>query len=126
MTKDIKLRETIKAAPSDVYAALTNKNILEIWTGEDVEMSTIPGSEFSWFGGDICGKNIEFEENKRIVQQWYFGDQNPANIVIILHPVKQNTQIEVLLNEVPEIDVEDIIDGWRESIFASLKDLLEE
>jgi activator of HSP90 ATPase len=126
MTKDLKLKETIKASPADVYAAFTNKNIIEIWTGEEAEMSTIPGSEFSWFGGDIAGKNIEFEENKRIVQQWYFGDYNPSTVTIILHPSKQNTQLEVFLKGVPEIDADDISNGWHESIFSGLKELLEE
>jgi uncharacterized protein YndB with AHSA1/START domain len=124
--KTFKLRETIKALPADVYAALTNKHILEIWTGENAEMVAEPNTEFSWFDGDICGKNIEFEPNKRIVQLWYFGENEQSTVTINIFPDKKGTQIEVLLSDIPEEAVENLTEGWKETIFASLKDLLEE
>ena len=74
----------IPATPSDVYAALTNPVTIRLWTGEEAEMSTEPGSEFSLWEGAICGKNLEFEENKKLVQEWYFGEQEEKSIVTIL------------------------------------------
>jgi len=47
-------------------------------------------------GWQHCWKNIEFEEGKKIVQQWYFGDQPEASIVtIILHPHSSGTSAEL-------------------------------
>ena len=73
--KDFKKYYIVPAPPEEIYIALTNPLTLELWTGEPAEMSTEPGSEFSLWNGDIAGKNLEFEENKKIVQEWYFGDQ---------------------------------------------------
>ena len=41
----------ITAQPADVYNALTNKVMIEIWTGEDAVMEPIAGTEFSMWEG---------------------------------------------------------------------------
>jgi uncharacterized protein YndB with AHSA1/START domain len=73
--KEFKKYYKIPATPEEVYIALTNPLTIELWTGETAEMSTEPGSEFSMWEESIVGKNLEFEENKKIVQQWYFDGQ---------------------------------------------------
>ena len=60
MPKDFKKYYIIKAAPSEVYMALTNQKSLELWTDDAAEMTTEPGSEFSLWGGSILGKNLEY------------------------------------------------------------------
>ncbi|MEO6851789.1 MAG: SRPBCC domain-containing protein [Mucilaginibacter sp.] len=67
--KDFKKYYHIPATPTEVYMALTNPLTIELWTGEEAVMSTEPGTEFSWWGGSIVGKNLEFEDGKKIVQQ---------------------------------------------------------
>ena len=57
--KNIKKYYTIFAEPNDVYNALTNKKMLEIWTGENAEMEPVEGFEFSLWDGSISGVNIE-------------------------------------------------------------------
>jgi activator of HSP90 ATPase len=45
--KDIKRYYSLPAEPKDIYNALTNKKMLEIWTGEDAVMEPEPNTEFS-------------------------------------------------------------------------------
>lgn len=125
---DFKKQFIIKAQPQDIYAALTNPEIIAIWTGEEAVMDATPDTEFSWWDGDICGKNIEFEADKKIVQQWYFGeDQEPASIVTLkMHPDKQGTSLEINHTNIPDEAYDNIIEGWKEAIVAPLRDLLEE
>ena len=73
--KDYKKYYILPALPEAVYVALTNPATIQLWTGGKAEMSTEPGSEFSLWDESIAGRNIEFEEGKKIVQEWYFGDQ---------------------------------------------------
>src|ERR1700722_15177699 len=85
--KDFKKYYRLPATPEEVYIALTNPLTIELWTGEPAEMSVEPGSEFSMWDGSIVGKNLEFEENKKVVQQLYFEGQREESIVTIkLHP----------------------------------------
>ncbi len=124
--KDYKKYYIIPASPEEVYEALTNPTILEIWTGEPAEMSTEPGSEFSLWEGSIVGKNIAFEENKKIEQLWYFGDQPEDSIVTIkLHPHKYGTSAELKHTNIPDQDFEDITEGWNEAYFGSLEQFFE-
>lgn len=113
----------VPASPEDVYAALTNPITIQLWTGESAIMSTIPGSEFSMWEGSIIGKNLEFEENKKVVQQWYFGDETELSIVTIkLHPHKQGTSVEVKHTNIPDQDYDDIVEGWNFSYMGSIID----
>ncbi len=125
--KEYKKYFTIAAPPEDVYKALTNPVTLQLWTGEKAEMSTEPGSEFSLWDGSIVGKNIEFVENKKIVQQWYFDGQPEESIVtILLHEQKSATSVELLHTNIPDDEYKDFVDGWNHSFFGSLIDFYKE
>ena len=125
--KDFKKYYIINATPDEVYKALTNKNSIRLWTGEAAEMSTEPDSEFSMWEGAIVGKNIEFVEGKKIVQQWYFDDQPEKSIVtILLHEDKKGTSVELKHTNIPDSEYDNFVEGWDESYFAELKDFFED
>jgi activator of HSP90 ATPase len=122
--KQIKKYYTLGAEPKDVYNALTNKRMLEIWTGEDVVMETEPNTEFSLWGGSITGINLEFEENKKIVQKWFFGEEEETSIVTIkIHPHKKGSSIELLHTNIPDEAYENISEGWDDDYFGALNEL---
>jgi len=119
--KDYKKYYIIPAQPEEIYAALTNPATIQLWTGEVAEMSTEAGSEFSLWEGSIAGKNLEFVTGSKIVQEWYFGDQEEASIVTIkLHPHKQGTSVELKHTNIPDEDYDDMVQGWNENYFGSL------
>jgi activator of HSP90 ATPase len=118
---------TIPAPPDEVYRALTNPLAIKLWTSEECEMSTEPDTEFSMWDGSICGMNLEFEEDKKIVQEWYFGElPEPSIVSIKLHLVKGITSLELLHTNIPEEDFEDICYGWDESYMLSLINFFQE
>jgi len=124
--KDYKKYYSIPATPEEIYMAITNPVTIELWTGEVAEMSTEPGTEFSMWDGSIVGKNIEFEPNKKVVQQWYFEGQSDNSIVTIkLHADKQGTSAELRHTNIPDDDYNDIVDGWNDSYFGGLIDFFE-
>jgi activator of HSP90 ATPase len=124
--KDLKKIYKIKATPPEVYAALTNPFSIEIWTGEEAVMSTRAGEEFSLYSGDISGKNLQFEQDRKIIQEWYFGEQKePSIVTITLAPDKYFTRIELLHTNIPDEAFEDMNEGWDESYFGSLKEFFD-
>jgi len=119
--KDYKKYYILPASPEEVYLALTNPVTIHLWTGEEAEMSTEPGSEFSLWDGSISGKNLEFEKDRKIVQEWYFGEQEEQSLVTIkLHPHKDGTSVELRHTNIPDQDYEDIVEGWNDTYFGSL------
>jgi activator of HSP90 ATPase len=124
--KDYKKYYSIGATPEEIYAALTNPLTLQLWTGEPAEMSTVPGSEFSLWEGSISGKNLEFEEGKKIVQQWYFdGQDEPSIVTIKLHADKGATSVELRHTNIPDEAYDDIVEGWNDVYFGGIADFYE-
>lgn len=123
--KDYKKHFIITAPPEEVYLALTLPATIQLWTGETAEMSTEPGSEFSLWEGSISGKNLEFEKGRKIVQQWYFEQEEPSIVTIILHPHKKGTSAELKHSNIPDEDYENIVAGWNEAYFGGLIDFYE-
>jgi len=125
--KDYKKHFIVPAPPEDLYKALTNPITIQLWTGEPAEMSTEPGTEFALWSESIVGMNLEFEEDKKIVQEWYFGEQEDASIVtIILHPNKKGTDVELRHTNIPDEAFDDIVEGWTNTYFGALIDFYTE
>lgn len=116
----------IKGSPEEIYNALVKPFAISLWTGAKVQMEEKEGTEFSLFDGDIMGMNIEFVPNKKIVQEWYFGEQEERSIVTInLSEDKIYTRIELTHTNIPDEAFEDMKEGWDEYYFGGLKEFFE-
>lgn len=125
--KDFKKYYIIPAEPEEIYLALTTDITIRLWTGDLVEINPAVGGEFSMWDGAITGKFIELDQNKKIVQQWFFGDQEADSIVTIkLHEHKKGTSVEINHINIPEEDYDDIIAGWDNPYMSSLLDFYTE
>lgn len=111
----------INAEAADVYSALTNPYTIELWSGYPAQMSEEEGSEFMLWEGDIAGRNLEFIKDRKIVQEWYFGEQQEKSIVTIsLQPDRENTQVTVEQTNIPDEDFADIAEGWKEYYIGAI------
>jgi len=125
--KEFKQYYTIPATPEEVYIALINPFTIELWTGYPAEMSEVVDSEFSLWEGDITGRNISFMQNKEIVQEWYFGDQDEQSIVTMkIFENKKGSQVEVKHTNIPDGDFDNIVEGWNEFYFGAIISFFEE
>ncbi|HOO98725.1 MAG TPA: SRPBCC domain-containing protein [Bacteroidales bacterium] len=119
--KTFKKTFRINAEPSDVYAALTNPLTIELWSGYPAVMSEEPGTEFSLWEGDISGKNLEFVKDRKIVQEWYFGDHPEKSVAtILINPDRDDSVVTVEHINIPDEDFADIAEGWREYYIGAI------
>ncbi len=119
--KDFKKYYIINTEPEILYSALTNAATIQLWSGEPAIMEPVEESEFSLWDDSICGKNISFVPGKKIVQQWYFGEQEePSIVTILLHDDKGKTSVELRHTNIPSEDFQDITKGWTENYFGAL------
>jgi activator of HSP90 ATPase len=124
--KELRKYYRIKGTPEEIYAALINPFSIALWTGAAAEMKEEPGTRFSLFDGDIEGVNIAFEQNLKIVQEWFFGDQEEKSIVTIsLRPDRYYTKIELHHTHIPDAAFDDMAEGWDAHYFGGLKDFFE-
>jgi len=117
----------IPAPPEEVYWALTKAQSIKLWTGAEAEFTEEADTEFSFWDGDISGKNLELEYGKKLVQQWYFGEENEPSIVTIkLHADKKGTSLEFVQTNIPEADYDEFTAGINEYYLGGLADFFEE
>lgn len=118
----------IKAQPQDVFTALTNPFSIELWSGSQAVMSAEQGFEFSLWEGDILGVNLEVIPNKKLVQEWYFGeveDENKSIVTLKLWEKKSHTSVELSHTNIPNEAYDNIVEGWNEAYLGAIKALLE-
>ena len=130
--KNIKKHYHIKASAEDIFTALTNPLTIEIWSGATAVMEPVAGTEFSLWDGDITGINLEFEIGKKIVQEWYFENEegiqseDKSLVTIKLHNEGSSTDVELLHINIPDEAFDNIVEGWDKYYFKPLKELVEE
>jgi activator of HSP90 ATPase len=119
--KTFKKTFRINAEPSDIYSALTNPYTIELWSGYTAIMREEPGTEFSLWEGDITGKNLEFIRDKKVVQEWYFGDQPEKSIVTItIDRDRDNSKVTVEHTNIPDEAYADLTEGWKEYYIGAI------
>lgn len=113
----------ISEEPEIVYQALVSPLTIKLWTGMDAKMEEVEGSEFELYDESLVGINLEFVKGERIVQQWFFGEQEEPSIVTYkLFPHKKGTSLQLIHTNIPDVDFEDIVDGWENVYMADLID----
>ena len=112
----------IDAEAEDIYSALTNPVTIELWSGHPAEMGSEPGSEFSLWEGDITGRILKLQPTKKIVQEWYFGEQQEVSVATIYIEQQQGRSlVTVEHTNIPDKDFANISEGWREYIMGAIQ-----
>jgi uncharacterized protein YndB with AHSA1/START domain len=124
--KNFKKYYIIPATPEEIYKALTTEITIRLWTGDSVEIDPQEGGEFSFWDGSINGRFIELVPDRKIVQEWYFGDEDQSIVTIKLHEHKKGTSFEVNHINIPDEAYEEIVDGWDNEYVGSLIDFYTE
>ena len=115
----------INASPEAVFEALVNPDLIQNWSGDEAKMEAVVGAEFSLWGGQMFGKNLVVEKNKKLVQEWCYEQWNEPSQVTITIKAKGKTSVVTLLHElVPEKSVNSIADGWDTYYFGAIKEML--
>lgn len=113
----------IKATAEEVFNALTNPFTIELWSGYPAKMTIGENTEFELWDGDIAGINLEIVKDKKLVQEWYFGDQPEKSIVTITLSRKGNsTLVELEHTNIPESEFNDIRNGWDQHYWGAIQE----
>ncbi len=111
----------INAEPSDIYAALTNPYTIELWSGYAALMPSKTGEEFNMWDGDICGRIIDVIPDRKVVQEWYFGDRELESLVTItIAGNGGSTAVTVEHTNIPVEDYTYIAEGWNEYYMGAI------
>lgn len=109
-----------------MWRALVDPKIIEEWSGASAVMDNKVGTEFSLWGGDIVGKNVEVVPPQKLVQDWQEKSwSTPSKVTFTLHEEDGVTTVNLLHENVPEKSYQSIDQGWRQYYLGPMKKLLE-
>lgn len=127
--KTIRQIYIIDAPAKLIWQALTDLAMIDEWGGGPAKMSAIQDEAFSFWGGDIFGKNTQVIPHKKLVQDWKekkWGDVPFSTVTFHLKEEAGKTELELIHEGIPDTEVTSIDDGWHQYFLEPLKDLVEE
>ena len=124
--KTIKQTYLVNSSLAEVWKALVEPKYINAWGGGPAKMNDKVGTEFEFWGGDIHGRNIEVVPLRKLKQEWFSGDwKKPSIVTFALTQEKDGVKINLLHASVPDNEVKDIDEGWKEYYSEPLKKYLE-
>lgn len=126
--KTIKQTYHINASIEKVWQALVDPKAIEGWGAGPAKMNAKVDAEFSLWGGEVWGKNVEVIPNKKLVQEWFGGKwDKPSIATFSLHKEEDgSTRIDLVHEDVPDNEAKDHEEGWKDYYFGPLKDYVEQ
>ena len=89
-------------------------------------MSDKEGAEFSLWGGEIYGKNINVVPNTLLKQEWSSGDNDiPGTVTFTLKESGGVTTVVLVHEGISDQSYSKLADGWKDYYLGPMKDHLE-
>jgi uncharacterized protein YndB with AHSA1/START domain/uncharacterized damage-inducible protein DinB len=132
MSSELKVQQTVKATPDQVYFAFTHAISLTEWMCDFATVAARPGGRiYLWWHGDFysAGEFISLEENKSIQFEWHSRqDPAPSQITVGLQEIGNNTLV-TLIHSLPDGEYwsehsQDFLQQWTVTL-ANLAQVLE-
>ena len=126
-TKTIRQSVTFKTKPHELYEVLMDADKHSRLTGSEVRIYRTVGSEFSVYGGDIQGINLELVPDQKIVQSWRYSDwpeNHYSKATFSLKEAGNGTRLIFTQTGVPEEFYEDIKQGWYDYYWEPMKEMV--
>jgi len=126
MTEEFEVQATFPVEPARIYKAWLDSQEHGAMTGSDAFCNTRVGADFWAWYGFIVGKNLELDENKRIVQSWrtddFPQDAPDSQIEVILEDAPLGgTRLTLKHTGLPDGMREEYEKGWEESYFEPMQ-----
>jgi activator of HSP90 ATPase len=122
---EFELNTTIDAPIERVFNAWLSSKEHTNMTGGEAKCSTKPGGSFEAWDGYISGKNIEIDDQKKIIQTWrtteFADDEDDSLVELNFTDLDGRTEIHMKHSNLPAHG-ERYIDGWKDHYFAPMKD----
>ncbi|MCL5071681.1 MAG: SRPBCC domain-containing protein [Actinobacteria bacterium] len=131
-TKTINQTILIKnASPHEIYEIFMDSRKHAKLVDSSAVISRNIGGKFKIYDGYISGKNIELDQDKKIVQYWRGNEdewpkEHYSKLSIILDKDDRGTKITLVQEEVPDKYYDDFYKGWYDFYWTPLQKMFEQ
>eukprot|EP00871_Galdieria_phlegrea_P001915 jgi/Galph1/2724/GphlegSOOS_G1423.1 len=124
--KKLDLRDVFRASPKDLFDCFVIAAKIQAYTRQSAQITPRVNEPFSLLNGQISGKILEIQPEKRLVQEWRMKDWpvNHYSRVTLIFEAKESeglTNLHLIQESVPEEFAEQTEQGWKQHIFLPIK-----
>lgn len=124
-TTTLELKENFKCSGQELYNALTQKEMIQVFTGGDVKLEkAAKGESFEMIGGNVQGSFVDLQPFTKIVQKWRLKSWPAGHHSLVTIDIKQgseDTSLTLTCKDVPSKELESTKQGWRRYYFHGIK-----
>lgn len=121
----IQMEQRFKCTGQEIYNTLTQKEMLQIFTGSAVKLNEAKkGEAFELLDGNIQGQFLELQPFSKIVQKWRLKSWPAAHFSVVTLEIEQGTEETTLTltqKNVPSKEVEVTRQGWERYYWDAIK-----
>jgi len=125
VSKKVKTQKMIiPAYPQEVYDSYVDSKKRSEFTGHKATGGKpVVGGKYTGIDEHISGKYLELENGKRIVSEWTSTDYDygPSKLELFFKKVPAGTELTIVLSDVPEDQIDEAADAWKEYWWDPLK-----
>jgi activator of HSP90 ATPase len=127
MKNSFKLSETFPVDAKTLYTGWLDSTTHSAFTGgQGAKIDPKVGGKFSAWDGYIFGTTLELDPFRRIVQTWrtteFPADAPDSHLEIFFEDNKDGAKLTLNHTKLPEDQVEDYIQGWKDYYFKPMRD----
>lgn len=112
------------APAHDVYEVFLDPSKVKAWTRSDAQVSRDLGSAFSLFDGNITGKVLNLEYDKKIVQTWRLKSwpkEHYSTVTLTIIPGRESVTLNLKQEGVPVGELESVRQNWKNYYWQNIK-----
>jgi activator of HSP90 ATPase len=127
MKNSLRITETFSTDAKTLFEGWLDSAKHSAYTGgQTAKIIPKVGGEFSAWDGYIFGTTLELEPHRKIVQSWrtteFPEDAPDSHLEILLEEIKDETRITLIHTQLPEDQVEDYLQGWKDFYFKPMQE----
>ena len=118
---------TFDSSPESIYETLLSSRLFSDVTGAAAEIAELEGGEFRCFDGQISGRHIELDLNRRIVQSWRVSAWEEgvySTVTFALGGSDGSTTVQLEQTGYPEGARDHLDSGWHKMYWEPLRTYL--
>jgi len=120
--RDIRQTVRLPASPDDLFDSYLDPERHAAITGQPVQISPKPGSEFRAFDGALSGRVVAVVPKRLIVQTWRASHWKKEDVdsvlVLAFSGDRAYGQIDLVHVNVADHDFKDVSEGWEKYYWA--------
>ncbi len=129
MKNSITLKQVFHVKPDVLYRAWLDSETHTAMTGGEANCTGIENEVFTTWDGYISGKNVQLEQNKKIVQAWrtdeFNADDEDSLLTITFTETPEGTELHLSHENIPEGQSQ-YEQGWIDHYFNPMKSYFEQ